>query len=353
MTVLAALSRRLTHAVSHLTLKRLFDQRFCDGTVSAFYRIASHLGNDNMKQMILTALALWVGSAGVGFAEIGIISPAEANRLIEASDPADRPLVLDTRGGYKDYFRGHLPRAHHINFDTLRGTDRGVPVQYLPDELTRALLVRAGVDRDRTHLIYATGDRLPNDEILSASMVAYVLEKFGVQDIRIIDGGLAQWERDNLRVVQEYFGNPPGKLPEQDNPAIGISLEQLLERQGQPNVLLVDARPYNEYIGEDDIWVRKGHIPGAISFHWARLMASDNTHKFLPLEQVQTDLKAAGITPDKEIIVYCGTSREGSLLRFFLRHVAQYPNVRLYEGSWKEYASLKQYPAETKVSTAR
>lgn len=353
MTVPAALSRRLTHAASHLTLKRLFDQRFCDGTVSAFYRIASHLGNDNMKQMILTALALWVGSAGVGFAEIGIISPAEANRLIEASDPADRPLVLDTRGGYKDYFRGHLPRAHHINFDTLRGTDRGVPVQYLPDELTRALLVRAGVDRDRTHLIYATGDRLPNDEILSASMVAYVLEKFGVQDIRIIDGGLAQWERDNLRVVQEYFGNPPGKLPEQDNPAIGISLEQLLERQGQPNVLLVDARPYNEYIGEDDIWVRKGHIPGAISFHWARLMASDNTHKFLPLEQVQTDLKAAGITPDKEIIVYCGTSREGSLLRFFLRHVAQYPNVRLYEGSWKEYASLKQYPAETKVSTAR
>lgn len=306
-----------------------------------------------MKQMILTALALWVGSAGVGFAEIGIVSPAEAKRLIEASDPADRPLVLDTRGGYKDYFRGHLPLAHHINFDTLRGTDRGVPVQYLPDELTRALLIRAGVDRDRTHLIYATGDRLPNDEILSASMVAYVLEKFGVQDIRIIDGGLAQWERDNLRVVQEYFGNPPGKLPEQDNPAIGISLEQLLERQGQPNVLLVDARPYNEYIGEDDIWVRKGHIPGAISFHWARLMASDNTHKFLPLEQVQTDLKAAGITPDKEIIVYCGTSREGSLLRFFLRHVAKYPNVRLYEGSWKEYASLKQYPAETKVSTAR
>jgi thiosulfate/3-mercaptopyruvate sulfurtransferase len=30
--------------------------------------------------------------------------------------------VLDTRGGYKDYFRGHLPTAHHINFDTLRGT---------------------------------------------------------------------------------------------------------------------------------------------------------------------------------------------------------------------------------------
>ncbi len=97
--------------------------------------------------------------------------------------------MLDTRGGYKDYFRAHLPRAHHINFDTLRGTDKGVPVQYLPDELTKTLLIRAGVTKGRTHLVYATGDKLPNDEILSASMVAYVLEKFGIEDIRIVDGG--------------------------------------------------------------------------------------------------------------------------------------------------------------------
>ncbi len=306
-----------------------------------------------MKQAFLLAAVVWLGFPGVVWAEIGVISPADAHRLLTAPNPADRPIVLDTRGGYKDYFRGHLPQAHHINFDTLRGTDQGVPVQYLPDEITRALLVRAGVDRDRTHLIYATGDELPNDEILSASMVAYVLEKFGVQDIRIVDGGLLHWQQSKLPVVQEYFGNPPGNLPETGNPKIGIALEELLERKGQPKVLLVDARPYNEYVGDDDIWLRKGHIPGAISFHWARLMASDNTHKFLPIEQVQAALKAAGITPDKEIVVYCGTSREGSLLRFFLRHVAKYPNVRLYEGSWKEYASLKQYPAETEPNQAQ
>ena len=39
--------------------------------------------------------------------EIGIINPAEARKLIEDPDPAKRPVVLDTRGGYKDYFRGH------------------------------------------------------------------------------------------------------------------------------------------------------------------------------------------------------------------------------------------------------
>jgi thiosulfate/3-mercaptopyruvate sulfurtransferase len=298
-------------------------------------------------KLILHTLGLLL-LASTASAEIGIISPQDAQKLITSAEAGKQALVLDSRGGYKDYFRGHLPRAHHLNFDTLRGTDQGVPVQYLPDDLMKALLVRAGVDRDRTHVIYATGEQLPNDEILSASMVAYVLEKFGVKDIRIVDGGLPAWKAAKLPVTQEYFGNPPGKLPEKENPDIAVTLDEVLARKGKPDVVLVDARPHNEYIGNDDVWLRKGHIPGAISFHWARLMEDDNTHQFRPLEKVQADLKKAGLTSDKEIFVYCGTSREGSLLRFYLKHVAKYPNVRLYEGSWKEYVALKQHPAETK-----
>lgn len=283
-------------------------------------------------------------------ADIGIITPAEANKLLEAEE-AKRPVVLDTRGGYKDYFRGHLPNAHHLNFDTLRGTDRGVPVQYLPDDLTKALLVRAGVDKDRMHLIYATGEKLPNDEILSATMVAYVLEKFGVEQIRIVDGGLPAWKAAKLPVTQEYFGNPAGTLPAKRKLEIALAVEDVLKRK--PETILVDARPHNEYVGHDDIWLRKGHIPGAIGFHWARLMAKDNTHRFLPFADTKAELEAAGLKADREILVYCGTSREGSLLRFYLKHVAKYPNVRLYEGSWKEYVSLKQLPAETKENVAK
>ncbi len=303
----------------------------CDSTVLA-------------KLLIIAIVFTLPGTAAR--ADIGIISPAEAKTLIEAADEAKRPIVLDTRGGYKDYFRSHLPTAHHLNFDTLRGTDNGVPVQYLPDDLTKTLLIRAGIDKDRMHLIYATGDKLPNDEILSASMVAFVLEKYGVKNIRIVDGGLPAWQKAKLPVTQEYFGNPKGTLPEKTNFEIALNVDDVLKRK--PGAVLVDARPMNEYLGDDDIWLRKGHIPGAISFHWARLMEKDNTHQFLPFEKVKAELEAAGLSADREILVYCGTSREGSLLRFYLKHVAKYPNVRLYEGSWKEYVSLKKLPVETK-----
>lgn len=282
-------------------------------------------------------------------AEIGLISPTEARALIENPDPHRRPVVLDTRGGYKDYFRGHIPTAHHINFDTLRGTDQGVPVQYLPDDLTRALLERAGVDKDRLHLVYATGAELPNDEVLSTSMVVYVLEKFGVKDVRVIDGGLAEWKKQGFPVTQDYFGNPPGNLSRKGGPGVAANVSDVQSHVGKPGNVLVDARPLNEFQGQDEVWLRKGHIPGAISFHWARLMEKDNTHKFRPIDQTRAELEKAGITKDKNIIAYCGTSREGSLLLFYLKHVAGYPNVRFYEGAWKEYVWLKgkSLPAET------
>lgn len=294
-------------------------------------------------------LSAFIAMTGFARADIGIISCAEAKALIENPDASKRPIVLDTRGGYKDYFRGHLPTAQHLEFDTLRGTNEAVPVQYLPDDLTAALLVRAGVDKDRLHLIYATGEALPNDEILSSTMVVHVLEKFGVKNVKIVDGGLAEWKKQGLAPTQDYFGNPKGSLPEQMDKGTAANIDDVQAFVGKPGNVLVDARPLNEFRGEDEVWLRKGHIPGAISFHWARLMETDNTHKFKPFAEVKAQLEKAGITPDKNIICYCGTSREGSLLRFYLKHLAGYPNVRLYEGAWKEYVWLKgkSLPAET------
>lgn len=303
-----------------------------------------------MKTTILSlSAALFSAITPLAFGGIGLISPEEAKKLIENPDASKRPIVLDTRGGYKDYFRGHLPTAHHINFDTLRGTDNGVPVQYLPADITKQLLVRAGVNKDRTHSVYATGEALPNDEILSATMVAYVLEKYGIKDIRILDGGLPGWKAADLPVTQKYFGNPMGQLPKRGNPEVAVTIDEVLKVKDKPGYVLVDARPMDEYLGEDQVWLRKGHIPRAVSFHWARLMEKDNTHKFRKLDEVKAELEAAGITSDKEVIAYCGTSREGSLVRFYLKYVAGYPNVRLYEGAWKEYVWVKEMslPAET------
>ena len=90
--------------------------------------------NSTTLLILLATLLAWAPCVHAG---IGLITCAEAKALIENPDASKRPIVFDTRGGYKDYFRSHLPTAQHLAFDSLRGTTEGVPVQYLPDDLTK------------------------------------------------------------------------------------------------------------------------------------------------------------------------------------------------------------------------
>ena len=75
-----------------------------------------------------------------------------------------------------------------------------------------------------------------------------------------------------------------------DNQAFVKVFLHSLSSPNQAGVVLVDVRQYSEYLGKDDIWLRKGHIPGAISFHWAKLMEQDNTHQFKSFDKVKSDL---------------------------------------------------------------
>ena len=76
------------------------------GPVTVHGKVALPFGEE------LPVLALVCASR----ADIGIISPEDAKKLIENPDAKARPIVLATSGGYKDYFRGHLPTAQHLEF---------------------------------------------------------------------------------------------------------------------------------------------------------------------------------------------------------------------------------------------
>lgn len=104
-------------------------------------------------------------------------------------------------------------------------------------------------------------------------------------------------------------------------------------------VKFIDARPAENYTGEANVWVRNGHIPGAVNVTWKTLMDEKNPHKLKPPAEIQKIFADAGITKDDDIIFYCGTSREASLEYVILKHLFGFPRVRLYEGSWAEYAT--------------
>src|SRR5262249_23544154 len=125
------------------------------------------------------------------------------------------------------------------------------------------------------------------------------------------------------------------------------TLEDVKAGMAGGRVKFVDARPTESYTGAVTTWVRNGHIPGASSIPWKTLTQDANQHALKPSVELRSAFEKAGVTQKDDIIVYCGTSREASLEYLILKHVLEFPRVRLYEGSWAEYATHPELPVET------
>ncbi len=249
--------------------------------------------------------------------------------------------IIDARNNVYDYFIGHIPNAVHLPDAALRAPRAGFPTQYLDTFMTSRLLANAGVKKDDRVVIYSDGT-----SVLGATMLAYILERVGHKQIFILDGGFETYKEKNP-IVKEYPKYESGGYDVWDNRAVRAILDDVKTAIAGEKTKFIDARPPENYSGEAVVWVRNGHIPGAVNVPWKTLMDEKNPHKLKPPTEIQKIYAAAGITKDDDIIVYCGTSREASVEYVILKHLLGFPKVRLYEGSWAEYATYTDLKIET------
>ncbi|MGZ9928054.1 sulfurtransferase, partial [Escherichia coli] len=81
------------------------------------------------------------------------------------------------------------------------------------------------------------------------------------------------------------------------------------------------------------------HIPGAVSHWWQTDLVREGFGTvWKPADELRRGYEAQGITPARDIIVYCNSATEASHLYVALKFLLGYPRVRLYAGSWTEWA---------------
>ena len=184
-----------------------------------------------------------------------------------------------------------------------------------------------------------------------------VLEKSGVPSIGILDGGFSGYKSQGQAVTKAFPTYSPGVFNPKSVPGLAISLKDVLASVGKPNVVIVDPRPKGLFEGTEPLFIRNGHIPGAINITWQSVTEANNPdealknpHKLKSIEALRQLFVSRGVTPDKTVIISCSTGREASLQYVVLNHLLGYPNVRIYEGSWTEYSATNN-PVQTGPET--
>jgi len=131
--------------------------------------------------------------------------------------------------------------------------------------------------------------------------------------------------------------NPPIPMP---NPFFGIQKQA----DGTPLAIPLGAK------GADFEGIVKGaKITKTTTYNITvpALSLADGSGKYLGKEAMIAVFKTAGIDGSKPIVTYCNSGALASIYYYALHEICGYQNVRMYDGSWQEWAVLTAYePAD-------
>ena len=180
-----------------------------------------------------------------------------------------------------------------------------------------------------------------------AGRFIWMLDVIGHKKSSLLDGGITAWRADQLPLSQETPNINNSTLSAlKYNPALIADKEEILAQLGKNNFVIWDARAPEEYAGTKVVSAQGGHIPGAINLDWVNLYDSNNHNRLLPLEKIQAQLDAAGLTRDKHITTHCQTHRRSGLTYFVATKLLGYKHVKAYPGSWAEWGNTADLPVE-------
>jgi thiosulfate/3-mercaptopyruvate sulfurtransferase len=242
-------------------------------------------------------------------------------------------------GAADAFAEGHIPGAALITSASLVNPDDPVGGQIGTAEQIAGALSSVGVERDDIVVLH---DRNSN---LQATRAYWVLAYYQHPEIRIYDGGVTRWTASGRELSLEAASVTPSAYQVGPaDPEIRTTWKYVVDHTDDPETLVCDVRSADEYAGRDVRAERGGHVPGAVNVEWSEAVRPDGTFK--PVAELSTLYAAAGLTPDREIITYCQSGTRAANTWFVLRELLGYPNVRIYDGSWREYGNDPESPIE-------
>jgi len=269
-------------------------------------------------------------------------------------------VVVDMRwredgSGRSVYDASHVPGAVHLDWSTDL-VDPANPVAFMlaPPDLFEAAMALCSIGEETTVVAYA--DQRGNGPY----RLWWASRLYGHESVSVLDGGFDKWLAEGRPTLSEPSPPlPPARpwraraLPVGPTARIIARAEDVVSAEREPEVVVLDSRPAEQYRGEA-VWfeagpveagpdgiahtprgdLRAGHIPWAANVPAADLYRDDFTMK--PREELRGMFERVGATPGRRAITYCGCGISASALLFALT-LAGVEDAALYDASWEEW----------------
>ena len=122
-----------------------------------------------------------------------------------------------------------------------------------------------------------------------------------------------------------------------------VSTDWVLENLTNKSVVLVE-------VDEDTTLYEKGHIDGAITFHWREDLQDGLIRDLISKEKFEALLSKYGISNDSTVVLYGGNNNWFATYAFWYFKIYGHQDVRLIDGGRKLW-ELKGLPLVTEVPT--
>jgi thiosulfate/3-mercaptopyruvate sulfurtransferase len=266
-----------------------------------------------------------------------LITAAELAELIRTGDPVtilDVRWQLDQPDGRAVYLQGHLPGAVYVSLEdelsdhTITGRGRHpLPSGRNVETSARRWGIREGVPT----VVYDDWNRM------GSARAWWVLSAAGLENVRILDGGLAAWRATGAALATGPVTPLPGNVTALHHDLYAGRRPTLTAQQaGAADVTLLDARAPERFRGDvEPVDPVAGHIPGAKNLPSGDVLASDGT--FLTDSALTQLFSDRGIDHDSHVAAYCGSGVSATVTLAALATVGY--AAALFPGSWSEWTS--------------
>ena len=257
-------------------------------------------------------------------AQSDFITPQEFMKLKK-----DKNTVVISTQSEKNYKVSHVTGSVYIKHKDLTKASGPEGVLKSSSELAK-IFGSKGVSDKNLIVIYDDGKNK------NSTRMYWILKYLGASNVKLLHKDMTAWRKARVPITKAPTKIKATTFTAHVNKAIYADYAYVNSHLKDSKVVLIDARSASEYNGTSTKEKSNGHIPGAKNIEWKQVEKDNGALK------TDAELKKLfednGITKDKTIVLYCGTSIRAAIIYVALRDLG-YKNVKIYDGAYNEWVA--------------